>query len=154
MRTPASIAGHPLHPMLITIPVGLFVFSLICDLISLRSASPETWTTVAQYTMAGGFIGALLAAIPGVIDFLSLEESRIRKIAILHMALNLVAVTLYAVNLWLRIYSGSNQGLPLILSLIAAGILGVSGWLGAEMVHRHGVGVDLAHVKETKSHTT
>ncbi|MGV3743527.1 MAG: DUF2231 domain-containing protein [Burkholderiaceae bacterium] len=142
MRTPASIAGHPLHPMLITIPVGLFVFSLICDLISLRSATPETWITVAQYTMAGGFIGALIAAVPGIIDFLSLEESRVRKIAILHMALNLVAVTLYAVNLWMRIYQGNNQGLPLILSLIAAGILGISGWLGAEMVHKHGIGVD------------
>jgi uncharacterized membrane protein len=150
MRTPASIAGHPIHPMLITIPVGLFIFSLICDLISLRSSAPENWIVVAQYTMAGGFIGALIAAIPGVIDFLSLEESRIKKIAILHMALNLVAVTLYAVNLWLRIYSGSNQGLPLVLSLIGAGILGVSGWLGAEMVHKHGVGVDLANTPSTR----
>lgn len=145
MRTPASIAGHPIHPMLITVPVGLFIFSLICDLVSLRSATPETWVTVAQYTMAGGFIGALVAAIPGVIDFLSLNESKVKKIAIMHMALNLVALTLYAVNLWLRIYHGSNQGLPLVLSLIAFAILGVSGWLGAEMVHKHGVGVDLRH---------
>lgn len=143
MRTPASVAGHPIHPMLITIPVGLFIFSLVCDLISLRSATPANWVMVAQYTMAGGFVGALIAAVPGVIDFLSLEESKVKKIAILHMALNLVALTLYAVNLWLRIYNGSNEGLPLVLSLIAVGTLAVSGWLGAEMVHKHGVGVDL-----------
>ncbi len=150
MRTPASIAGHPIHPMLITIPVGLFIFSLICDLISLRSAAPENWIMVAQYTMAGGFVGALIAAIPGVIDFLSMEESRVKKIAILHMALNLVALTLYAVNLWLRVSYGSNQGVPLVLSLIAVGILGISGWLGAEMVHKHGIGVDLTHSSSTK----
>ena len=57
MRTPASIAGHPIHPMLITIPVGLFIFSLVCDLISMRSADPAAWMLVALYTMVGGFIG-------------------------------------------------------------------------------------------------
>ena len=56
MRTPASIGGHPIHAMLIVFPVGLLIFSLICDLISLRSADPTTWATVAFYTMVGGFI--------------------------------------------------------------------------------------------------
>lgn len=142
MRTPASVAGHPIHPMLIVFPVGLLIFSLICDLISLRTATPETWTTVALYTMVGGFIGALVAAVPGVIDFLSLSDSRIRKIAVLHMALNLIAVTLYAVNIWLRVDSGGNRGAPLLLSVLSVVMLGISGWLGAEMVHKHGVGVD------------
>jgi uncharacterized membrane protein len=152
MRTPASVAGHPIHPMLIVFPVGLLIFSLICDLISLRSATPETWVTVAFYTMVGGFIGALAAAVPGVIDFLSLSDSRIKKIAVLHMALNLIAVTLYAVNIWLRVDSGANRGTPLLLSVVSVVILGVSGWLGAEMVHRHGVGVDvkMAPAAQTK----
>ena len=142
MRTPASIAGHPIHPMLITFPIGLLVFSLICDLIALRSANVETWTTVALYTMIGGFIGALAAAIPGTIDFLSLTEPRVKKIALLHMSLNLVAVTLYAVNIWLRVNGAESRGTPLLLSVVAIGILSISGWLGAEMVHKHGVGVD------------
>ncbi len=142
MRTPASIAGHPIHPMLITFPIGLLVFSLICDLIALRSANVETWMTVALYTMIGGFIGALAAAIPGTIDFLSLTEPRVKKIALLHMSLNLVAVTLYAVNIWLRVNGADSHGTPLLLSVVAVGILSISGWLGAEMVHKHGVGVD------------
>ncbi len=74
MRTPASIAGHPLHAMLIVFPVGLLIFSLICDLCSLGSANPATWATVALYTMVGGFIGALVAAVPGLIDLLSLTD--------------------------------------------------------------------------------
>ena len=142
MRTPASIAGHPIHPMLITFPIGLLIFSLICDLISLRGVNVETWATVALYTMVGGFIGALAAAIPGTIDLLSLTDARIKKIALLHMSLNLVAVTLYAVNIWLRVDGAENRGTPLFLSVVAVGILAVSGWLGAEMVHKHGVGVD------------
>ncbi|MDP2247605.1 MAG: hypothetical protein Q8J65_05695, partial [Nitrosomonadales bacterium] len=69
MRTPASIAGHPIHPMLVVFPIGLLVFSLICDLIALFSADQQVFHTVALYTMIGGFIGALFAAIPGYIDF-------------------------------------------------------------------------------------
>jgi len=66
MRTPASVAGHPIHAMLIVFPVGLFIFSLVCDLISLRSADPATWATVALYTMvpkaAGGYLFSAHAA--------------------------------------------------------------------------------------------
>jgi len=143
MRTPASIAGHPLHPMLIVFPVGLLVFSLICDLASFFFDNPTTWATVALYTMIGGFVGALVAAVPGLIDFFSLSEARVRKIAVMHMSLNSVAVVLYAINIWMRVNGADNRGMPLWLSLAAVGILGISGWLGAEMVHRHGVGVDI-----------
>lgn len=141
MRTPASIASHPLHPMLITIPVGLLIFSLVCDVAGLFSEDPATWATVAFYTMVGGFVGALIAAIPGLIDLLSINESRVKKIGLTHMALNLIATTLYAVNIWLRL-EGTAGSAPLILSVISVGLLGISGWLGAEMVHKYGVGVD------------
>jgi uncharacterized membrane protein len=53
MRTPAQIAGHPIHPMLVTIPIGLWIFSLVCDLIAMGSATPETWQTTAFYAMVG-----------------------------------------------------------------------------------------------------
>jgi uncharacterized membrane protein len=142
MRTPASVAGHPLHTMLIVFPVGLLIFSLICDLCSLGSANPATWATVALYRMVGGFIGALVAAVPGLIDLLSLTDPQIKKIAIIHMSINLAVVALFAVNIWLRLGGAGNTGTPLILSVIAIAILAVSGWLGGEMVHRHGVGVD------------
>jgi len=146
MRTPASIASHPLHPMLITIPVGLFVFSLICDVIARFAPDPNIWLIVAFFTMVGGFIGALIAAVPGAIDLLSINQQKIKTIGLTHMALNLVAVTLYAVNIWMRV-QGTNSTTPLILSIISVGLLAVSAWLGAEMVHRYGVGVDTDAVK-------
>ena len=65
MQTPASIARHPIHPMLVPIPIGLWVFSFVCDLFHAGGASAQAWTTVAFYTMAGGIIGALLAVLPG-----------------------------------------------------------------------------------------
>lgn len=144
MRTPASIAGHPIHAMLIVFPVGLLIFSLICDLISTRSADPTPWALVAFYTMVGGFIGALVAAVPGLIDLLSLTDRAIKKTAITHMSINLVAVALYAVNIWLRAGSTTNTGTPLLLSVAGVALLAVSGWLGGKMVHEYGVGVDVS----------
>ncbi|MDQ6916602.1 MAG: DUF2231 domain-containing protein [Pseudomonadota bacterium] len=144
MRTPASIAGHPIHAMLIVFPVGLLIFSLICDLISLNSAAPANWVMVAFYTMVGGFIGALAAAVPGLVDLLSLTDRAIKKTAITHMSINLVVVALYAVNIWMRVGSGTNSGTPLVLSLVAVAMLAVSGWLGGKMVHEAGVGVDVS----------
>lgn len=143
MRTPASIAGHPIHPMLIVFPIGLLIFSLLCDLIALLSAEPAIWHAVALFTMIGGFIGALIAAMPGFIDFLSITEDRTKKVAIMHMAFNLIVVTLYGVNLWLRLNGEEINGTPLVLSLVAVGLLGVSGWLGGQLVYKHGVGVNV-----------
>jgi uncharacterized membrane protein len=60
MRTPASIFRYRIHPMLIVFPIGLWIFSLACDLIRLAGASGETWTTVAFFSMIGGLIGALI----------------------------------------------------------------------------------------------
>jgi hypothetical protein len=70
MRTPASIFTHPIHPMLIVFPIGLWIFSLACDLIRLAGASGDAWSIVALFSMVGGFIGALCAAVPGFIDLL------------------------------------------------------------------------------------
>ena len=148
MRTPASIYKHPIHPMLVVFPIGLWIFSLACDLIRLAGASAEIWTTVAFITMVGGLIGALCAAVPGAIDLLYYKGGAppVKKIALTHMAINLTAVVLYAINVWLRA-SGSTpmdpgMSAPVLLSIVGVALIAVSGWLGGQMVHVYGVGVE------------
>ena len=141
MHTPASIRNHPIHPMLVTIPIGLWIFSLACDLIGLRTVHPDLWFVVALYTMIGGILGALAAAVVGLIDLLSLRNPPLRRIALIHMTLNLVIVVLYVINVWLRISNPTQTTAPLIMSVVAIAMLLVSGWLGGELVHVHGVGV-------------
>ena len=146
MRTPASIAGHPIHPMLITLPIGLWIFSLVCDSVVFFSHTEATqilWFALAYYTMAGGLVGALLAAIPGLIDFLSIERPPIRKLAATHMAINLTVVALYAVNLWLRTSVPPSADIGFGLSILGVVLIIISGWIGAEMVHVHGIGVSM-----------
>ena len=144
MRTPASIARHPLHPMLVPFPIGLWVFSFACDLIYAFGTQNPVWKIVALYTMVGGLIGALAAAVPGLIDLLSLPAGP-RSTAVVHMSVNLVVVALFAVNIWMRVQSpdmGAASNAPVWLSVLAIGLLLVSGWLGGKMVYEKGVAVD------------
>jgi uncharacterized membrane protein len=148
MRTPASILGHPIHPMLIVFPIGLWIFSLVCDLIRLAGAPGDAWLTVALYSMVGGLIGALCAAVPGLIDLLYYKGGTppVKKIALTHMTINLVVVALYAINIWLRASAlgikDASMSTPVLLSIIGVALLFVSGWLGGQMVHVYGVGVE------------
>ena len=129
MHTPASVARHPLHPMLVPIPIGLWIGSLVCDLWNHLASSPPAWLgTVAFVTMAGGVVGALVAAVPGLVDALSLRHAP-KRIAMVHMSLNLLVVVLYLVNLRLR-WDGNQSLMPLALSLIGVMGIGISGWLG------------------------
>jgi len=140
MKTPASIAGHPIHPMLVTIPIGLWVCSLVCDLVRASGSGNPNWAVVALYTMVGGIAGALVAAIPGFIDMLSLQGG-LKRIALTHMAINLTVVALYAVNVWMRT-QGRDPNTTLWLSVLTIALLLVSGWLGGKMVYVHGVAVE------------
>jgi len=140
MRTPANIAKHPIHPMLVAIPIGLWIFSLICDLVVVFGATSENWAIVARYTMVGGIVGALVAAVPGFIDMLALPWP-VKRIALMHMSINLTVVALYVVNVYLRA-RGVESNAPVWLSLIGVAMLAVSGWLGGKMVYVHGVAVE------------
>ena len=137
----AKIRKHPVHPMIVPVPIGLWIFSFVCDLIYLAGENP-IWDQVAFFTMAGGIVGALVAAVPGLIDLLSFKDSKLKQIGMFHMFINLGAVILYAFNLWLRYTSPAGAILPIALSLIGIVAIGISGWLGGEMVYVYGVGVE------------
>ena len=142
MRTPASIAGHPIHAMLIVFPVGLWVFALVSDLIVISTATPEIWYTVSFLAIIGGLIGAIAAAVPGLIDLVWLRKAPVRKLAFAHMGINLAIVALFAINAWIRRNGVDSMALPLALSVAGVALLVISGWLGGEMVHIHRVAVD------------
>jgi len=128
--------------MLVVFPIGLWIFSLACDIIYHAGTHNIFWKSVAFYAMAGGVVGALAAAIPGFIDYMSLVDSRTKKIATTHMVLNLVVVGLFLFNLGIR-YNASPSGdmFGLVLSLIGIAAMFASGWLGGALVYEHGVGV-------------
>jgi uncharacterized membrane protein len=147
MASPASIGGHPVHPMLIPFPIGLWAFSLVADVIYLWRGNPVWRNYIAFYTLLGGIIGAVAAAVPGFIDWLSIKDRNVVKIANWHARLNVIALLIFAASFFLRTTRGSalvSEGytIPIALSVLGVILISISGYLGGEMVFVHGVAVD------------
>jgi uncharacterized membrane protein len=141
MSTPASVKGHPIHPMLVGVPIGLWVFSFVCDIVFLAGWGGPTWKIVASYTIAAGVVGAVLAAVPGFIDFLSISDRRVGRVALTHMVLNLLTVVLFALSFGLRVAYPLGS-LPVLISAVGLVLLAITGWLGGELVFVHQMGVN------------
>ena len=141
MSSTASFKGHPLHPILIPLPIGLWIFSIVSDLIFKLGFGGPVWNEVAFYTLGGGIVGALIAALPGFIDLTDLQNPKTKTIAIWHMTINLLAVVLYCVNFSLRMHRAPGDNLPIVLSAIGIVLIIISGWLGGELVYVRGVAV-------------
>ena len=124
MASPASIKKHPIHPMLVALPIGLWIFALVCDVVRVAGGSAN-WTIVATYCVAAGIVGALLAAVPGLIDYFSIDETEMKRIGTLHLAVNIGAVVIFAINLWLRFRLPPESSLPLVLSIIGVLAIGL-----------------------------
>lgn len=144
MESRAKLLGHPVHPMLIVLPLGLFISAVIFDAVYLWRGSP-TFATVAYWNIAGGIIGGLLAAVFGLIDWLAIPSgTRAKQIGLLHGVSNVVVVGAFALVCWMR--SDVTDVAPttgVFLIEVGALLLGsVAGWLGGELVDRLGVGVD------------
>ena len=136
---------HPLHPMLVHFPIGLFLLSLLLDLASLAFPSVPNLVRDSFYAMLLGVITALVAAVPGFVDYTDIRsDNPAKRTATTHLTLNLIVVALYGINLGVRSSSLVDPKIsfgPLILSLVGVGLLSVSGYLGGRLVYDAGISV-------------
>lgn len=162
MKSRAAIAGHPLHPILVTIPIGLWSFSPVCDLIYHAGWGDDSWKKAAFYCLIGGTVGAIPAIVTGLIDYPLAREPKTARIATFHLVINLIATILIAFSIWMRwdefvrghalpngapglslqaLGPGGYHLPPVLISLAAVGLVGISGWLGGELISRYGISV-------------
>jgi len=127
--------------MLVALPIGLWVFALVCDLLGTAGGDGK-WNTVALYCVAAGIVGAAIAAVPGLIDYFSISDPATKRIATFHLLVNSGALILFGINLWCRFALPPGSFMPLILSVIGVAGISVGGWLGGELVYIKGMAVD------------
>lgn len=141
LRSTAQIAGHPIHPMLVPFPIVCFIGALVTDIAYWRTAQ-MMWADFSAWLLVIGLIMGGLAAIAGLIDFLSNRLIRAQAPAWPHMVGNIVAMLLALLNAFVHTRDAWTSVVPvgLILSVLVVLILLVTGWLGGELVYRHGVG--------------
>jgi uncharacterized membrane protein len=143
MESRVKLAGHPVHQMLIVFPLGLLATAVVFDVIFLVTNN-SLWTQAAYFMIGAGVIVGLVAAVPGVVDWLAIPRgTRAKRIGLIHGAGNVVVVTLFAVSWYLRREQPASPPTEAVVAgLLGAGLSIITGWLGGELVDRLGVGVD------------
>ncbi len=143
MESHSKVAGHPLHTILITLPLGLLSASLFFDLkAKLQHKSDDA--KIARALIGGGVLTGLLAASVGLIDYRAIPKgTRAKQIGLTHAVGNVIMLSLFTLS-WKK--RRPNETMPdnsaLVLSLLGAALSGLTGWLGGELVYRLGIGVD------------
>ena len=144
MKSRVRALGHPVHPMLIVFPLGLFVAATVFDLVELLTGD-NTFGEVGYWNIAAGMIGAVLAAATGLLDWTGIPAgTRAKRIGLLHGAANAVVLVLFLVS-WLARMNNTDHVAGagwFVVEVVALGIGGVAAWMGGELVDRLGIGVD------------
>lgn len=152
MRSTASFKGHPLHPALIPFPFAFLYGALFFDLAGVVFGR-ESWWTTGMYLTIVGIIAAVVAAVPGVIDYFHTvpPDSSAKKRGTKHGLFNLTAVILFGIALAIRPASDLPPTLfVLVLEAVGAGLLAVGGWMGGTLVNRNLIGVDPRYARAGK----
>lgn len=137
-----AIAGHPLHPAIVTMPIAFLVALPVTDLVYWWTQD-AFWARASFWLVVAGLVTSLAAAATGLMDFLKIERVRKRTAGWAHLFLNITAMVLTLVNLILRWGNITGAILPMgvAISMIVAVLLGLSGWYGGELVYRHKIAV-------------
>jgi uncharacterized membrane protein len=137
-----AIARHPIHPILVALPITFLVSVFVTDLVYWRTLD-EFWVHCSFWLLWAGIVTAVLAALTGMIDFFSVERVRAHSAGWIHAGLNTVVLVLSIINLWLRNDNLEAKTLPwgLVLSALVTLLLMVSGWYGGELIYRYKVAV-------------
>jgi len=135
--------GHPVHALLITLPIGAWTASIVFDLLNFVVVDDAAaFATGAQWLIGIGLVGAGLAAVAGFLDLSVLGRgTRARAIAIVHAVINGVTALLFFSSLLLRVDEAAVPVAAFVLSVIAIALLSLSGVLGGELTYRYGVRV-------------
>ncbi|HJU67186.1 MAG TPA: DUF2231 domain-containing protein [Gemmatimonadaceae bacterium] len=144
MRSKASFRGHPIHPALIPFPFAFLTGAFLFDAAGWLTNRASWWTTGAHLA-AAGIVTALVAAVPGLIDYFFTVPpgSTGKRRATRHMLVNLIAVALVAVAWTIRREMIGRPDISVLgLELTALGLLTAGGWMGGVLVNRNQIGVD------------
>jgi uncharacterized membrane protein len=156
MQGKATLAGRPLHPILVTFPIGCFVAAVVSDLVSIWGG-PVFWSDMSTWLILFGVIGGLLAAFFGFVDYISAPMTvRAKNVAAWHMTLNIAALIIFGWACAIRFLDHTSVA-GYALTGLGIVVLVVAGWLGGEVAHRHLVGSteqDVGAAREAADQTT
>lgn len=136
-----AVAGHPIHPMLITFPIAYLLAGLASD-IGYWWTGDAFWARVSLWALGGGALMGTLAALAGTLDFLLVKGIRRHVTSWSHFLMAVMMLAMAMANWWMRIPDAQAAVMPwgIVLSASTAVALSMAGWLGGKLVFEHNVG--------------
>jgi uncharacterized membrane protein len=131
--------GHPLHPLLVQLPIGAWVCAIAADLLG----EPDA----ARKLTGVGCMTALPAALAGGVDWTSTDGAA-RRVGLVHGVANDAALMVFWMS-W-RARRRGSRARGLLWSLVGGGLVGAGGWLGGHLAYSLGVGVDTSEFQRRR----
>ena len=143
IKSRASLAGHPLHPVMIHFPVAALMALVACD-IAYWYTQDTFWLRGGLWLAGVGAFGGWIASVAGIIDLVSVARIRRLITGWSHAIVAVVMLSLASLN-WLLRFNDASAILPwgLAVSVVTAGLIAVAGLLGGQLVYEHAVGVEV-----------
>lgn len=147
MYSKIKIGGHPLHQMIIVYPIAFYTAALICFIVYSFRPDPF-WFRVAIVSNGAGIVSALIAALPGFIDWLGIPgHKRAKKVGLVHLVCNVTALILFTINFFLQYQKWNDPQPDVSLAILLTGLgfilTAIAGFLGGSLILNHHVGVSL-----------
>jgi uncharacterized membrane protein/nitrite reductase/ring-hydroxylating ferredoxin subunit len=151
MNSKASFKSHPIHPILVSFPIAFLIGTFVSDLIGKFSDNNSFWQT-GYYLEIAGIIMGLVAAVPGLIDYLFTvpPKSSAKERGLKHALVNVSHLILFFIAFLLRRNENPNTYLILILEAIGLVLIFIAGYLGGTLVYRNQIGVDPRYAEAGK----
>lgn len=136
-----SVFGHPLHPMVVPLPIAALLGAFVTDLVFL-STQDTFWSRLSFILLAVGLITGAVAAVLGLLEAASLQRARSSGTVWMHGLGNVVAMIASAGNFKIR-WEADGLWVPsgVYLSGAVAVLLLITAWLGGSLTFKHGIGV-------------
>jgi nitrite reductase/ring-hydroxylating ferredoxin subunit/uncharacterized membrane protein len=131
-------AGHPIHPALSDLPIGLWAGVIVLDVAD-RDPAPHRGLDAAGVLSAAGIVAAVATAITGITDW-TVSEEQDRRIGLMHGLLNTVALGLQGASLGSRV--AGHRSTARALAAASLTVTGAAGYLGGHLVFTKGVMVN------------
>jgi uncharacterized membrane protein len=141
-HTEVAVAGHPLHPMLVTFPIAFLLGALGSDVAFWYTADPF-WARMSLWLLGGGTVMGALAGLAGTVELLAISGIRLRGASWSHFVAAVMLLSVACTNWLTRLDDPTGAVLPfgLYLSALGALLVAIAGWLGGTLVFEHRVGI-------------
>lgn len=143
MYSKVKAMGHPLHLMLVSFPIGLWLTSVVFDLIHFITGNGY-WSGVAFWMITAGTVGGLIAALAGATDWTGIpKDTRAKRVGMIHGLGNTIVLSLFVASWLVRLHAPDDPSIiAYVLSFLGAALVSGTAWLGGELTGHYGVGIE------------